>query len=250
MTRRSCPGSPRLAPADSAPAGADQLADAYLAEVAARLPGPARARASIIAELRAGLLDATDAHHAAGLPPGRAAAAAISEFGDPRQLASAFRPGLAASQARQVALTLLATGPLIGLLWAVTALASHIGIHDAPPWHWAGAPPASNVGFPAAAAAFWLTMGTALLTIAATGRLTRWLPRRPRLAPSTAALAGLGAAAADLALLTLLASQLAAGPGALAPVPAAAAALASVTRLTLAGRGARRCLTARATLTR
>ena len=165
-----------------------------------------------------------------------------------RQVAAAFRPGLALSQARRVALTLLATGPLIGLLWAATAVASHIGIRHAPPWQWAGAPPGSLIAFPLGAAAFVIAVWTALFTIAATGRATRWLPDRPRLAPGSAAIAGLGAAAADLTLFVLLASQLAAAPGALAPAPAAAAALASLTRLILAGRAARRCLTARTAL--
>ena len=230
----------------NSPGNAGQLLDGYLAEVAAGLPGPGRAQADIIAELRAGLLDATDAYRDAGLPAARAAAAAIGEFGDPDPVAAAFRPGLALSQARRVALTLLATGPLIGLLWAATAVASHIGIRHAPPWQWAGAPPASREAFPLAAAAMVIAVWTALFTIAATGRATRWLPDRPRLAPGTAAIAGLGAAAADLALFVLLASQLAAAPSTLSPVPAAAAALASLTRLTLAGRAARRCLTVRA----
>ena len=92
-------------------------------------------------------------------------------------------------------------------------MASHIGIRHAPPWQWAG-----------------------------------WLADRPRLAPGTAAIAGLGAAAADVALFVLLASQLAAAPGALAPAPAAAAALASGARLSLGVQAARRCLTARAAL--
>jgi hypothetical protein len=70
-------------------------------------------------------------------------------------------------------------------------------------------------------------------------------PLRPCLASSTAALVGLGTMAAELALLALLASQLAATPGTLTPAPAAAAALASLTRLTLSGRAARRCLTVR-----
>ena len=251
MTRT--PGLPPAHPGPGqaiSPGDARQLLDGYLAEVAGRLPGPARARADIIAELRVGLLDATDAYRDAGLPAARAAAAAIREFGDPGPVAAAFRPGLALSQARRVALTLLATGPLIGLLWAATAVASHIGIRHAPPWQWAGAPPGSLVAFPLAAAALAVAVWTALFTIAATGRATRWLPGRPRLAPGTAALAGLGAAAADLALFVLLASKLAAAPGTLAPAPAAAAALASLARLSLAGRAARRCLTARAALTR
>jgi hypothetical protein len=84
-------------------------------------------------ELRAGLLDAIDAYRSAGLAADQAAQAAVSEFGDPRQVAGAFRPELAVSQARHVAITLLATGPLIGLLWAAAAMASHLGIRHARP---------------------------------------------------------------------------------------------------------------------
>ena len=90
------------------------LVNSYLAEVTAGLPGSARARASVADELRAGLLDAIDAYRSAGLAAEQAAQAAVSEFGDPRQVASAFRPELAVSQARRVAVTLVATGPLIG----------------------------------------------------------------------------------------------------------------------------------------
>ena len=164
-----------------------------------------------------GLLDATDAYRDAGLPAARAAAAAIGEFGDPRQVAAAFRPELAISQARRVALTLLATGPLIGLLWVAAAVASHIGIRHAPPWQWAGAPPASREPFPLAAAA----MADSGLDRAFHHRRHRpghpLASRPPPLAPGTAAIAGLGAAAADLALFVLLASQLAAAPSTLSP---------------------------------
>jgi len=58
--------------------------ESYLAAVAARLPGSGRARTAIVAELRAGLLDAIDAYQDAGLAPDEAMAVAIREFGDPR----------------------------------------------------------------------------------------------------------------------------------------------------------------------
>jgi hypothetical protein len=225
-----------------------QLVEDYLAEVGARLPGPGRERAGIIAELRGGLLDAVDAYRDGGLSAPDAAAAAIGEFGDPGRIAAAFGPGLALSQARRVALTLLVTGPLVGLLWGTAATASHIGSRHVPPWHWVGALPGSLMVFPLAAA-IAIAVWTALFTVAATGRATRWLPDRPRLAPGTAAVAGFGAAAADVALFVLLASQLTVAPGVLAAAPAAAAAAASATRLFLAGRAARRCLTTRAALT-
>ena len=166
----------------------------------------------------------------------------------PAQAAAAFRPGIAASQARHVAITLLATGPLIGLLWAAAARASHLGARAAPPWQWAHMPPATPIAFPLLAAVFFVTIWTALITLAATGRLTRWLPHRPRLAPTTAAVAGFGAATVDVGLLALLVSQLAHAPGTLAAGPIAVAAVASSTRLILARRAGQRCLASRASL--
>lgn len=224
--------------------------DAYLRQVAAGMPGPAHARRDVLAELRSGLLDAVNAHRSAGLPPGAAAEAAITEFGDPRQVAGAFRPHLAMRHARRVALTLIVTGPLVGLLWAAAALASHITIRHAPPWQWPGAPPLSIAAFPVVAAALVITVWSALATLAATGKLARWLPASPRIAATTAATTGLGATAADLAVFALLASQLASAPATLAPLPVAAAAAASLTRLTLARRAVRKCLAIRATLCR
>ena len=55
--------------------------------------------------------------------------------------------------------------------------------------------------------------------------------------------------AADVTVLALLASQLFNLPGTLAPAPIAGAATASLIRLTLARRAARRCLATRAALT-
>jgi len=93
-----------------------------------------------------------------------------------------------------------------------------------------------------------ITVWTALITLAATGRLTRWLPYRPRLAPTAAGIAGFGAATVDLIILALLASQLATAPAKLAAVPIALAAAGSTTRLILARRAGQRCLASRASL--
>jgi hypothetical protein len=228
---------------------ADATVDAYLRAVAASMPGPHRTRGDILSELRSGLLDAIDARRSAGLSSQAAAEAAIIEFGDPRQVADAFRPHLAMIQARRTALALAATGPLVGLLWAAAALASHIAIRHAPPWQWPGAPPLSSAAFPAVAVCVLIVVASAVATIATTGRLTRWVPASPAVATASAATAGFGALAADLAVLALLASQLASAPGTLAPFPVAAATAASLTRLTLARRAARRCLATRAALT-
>jgi len=231
-------------------AGAGPAVEGYLAEVAARLPGRPWARAGIVAELRSGLLDAADAHRSAGLPPAQAELAAIREFGDPAEVASGFRAEIAASQARRVAVTLLATGPLVGLLWIATAVASHLGIHPDPrPWRSTGPAPGLVLAIYPVAIAAGVTALAAIVGIATTGRLTRWLPARPRRAPTAAAVAGFGAVGADGFGLALLAGQLATAPGRLSLVPAAAAAAASLARLMLASRAARHCLAIRATLT-
>jgi hypothetical protein len=111
-------------------------------------------------------------------------------------------------------------------------------------------PPASLIAVPLFGAVLLTFVCAALFTLAATGPVTRWLPASPRTAPGTAAIAGFAAVAADLAVFILLASKLASAPAALAPAPVIAAATASLTRLTLARRAARRCLTARAALSR
>jgi hypothetical protein len=222
--------------------------DGYLAELTARLPGPARARAGIVAELRSGLLDAADAHRSAGLPPAEADRAAIAEFGDPGQVAAGFRAEIAAGQARRVAVSLLVTGPLVGLLWIAAAAASHLSAGSALAGHWAGPFPGMGIGVWLVAFAAGVTAWGALAGIAATGRLTRWLPARPRRAPTAAAVAGYGAVCADGLGLALLAAGLATIPGKLALLPAAAAAAASLARLLLASRAVRQCLTLRASL--
>jgi hypothetical protein len=227
---------------------ADGVMESYLTCVSSMLPGPNRARGSIIAELRAGLLDAADAQRRGGLAPLAAAQAAVTEFGQPRQIAAAFGPELAARKARRVALALLATGPVIGLLWAIAAISSHLGIREAPPWEWAGAPPAAPIAFPLFGLVLVITVWTTLITLASTGRLSRWLPYHPRFAPIAAGVAGFGAVTADLLLLALLASQLATAPGKLSAGPVTLAAAASVARLVLARRSASQCLAQRLSL--
>ncbi len=228
-------------PAEPAPAG-DEILGAYLAGVAARMAGPARARREILAELGAGLEDAADVYHQAGLDTAAAARAAIREFGSPGQVACGFRAELRDAAARRTALSLLATGPLIGALWAAAALASHLGAHLTLPWQWPSMPADARLASHVAAVALATAIASALVTVAGTGRLTRWLHTRP---PASAALAAGGTAAIDLTLLTVLAAQAASTPGRLAALPVTVAAAASLTRLTLATRAARHCLAAR-----
>lgn len=243
----SPPGRSHPATAHSRGAS-ERVLESYLGQVAAALPGPTKARAAILAELRAGLLDAADAYHWRGLAASSAMEAAAEEFGDPATVAAALRPELAATQARRAAITLLATVPLVVVVWTGAAFASHIGAHQAPPWQWAGAPASWRIVLPLAGAALLVGVWMAVAAVAATGQLTRWLPDRPRFAATAAALAGFAGAAVDMTLLFLLAHQLARASSTLDTTPVAVAAIASTIRLTLARRTSRECLAARASL--
>jgi hypothetical protein len=183
--------------------------DAYLARVADGLPGPRRARAAILAELRAGLLDATGAHRQAGLTPSAAARAATGEFGNPMQLAASFGAELTTARARRLALVLLASAPLIALAWIGAAVGSHLGARHALPWQWRSASPDWRLALPVAAVALVVGACAAAAAVAATGRITRWCPDCARFAPTSAIAAAIAAATVDLILLLLLTRQLA-----------------------------------------
>jgi hypothetical protein len=225
-------------------ASRDAVAD-YLAAVMTQLPGTAAARAAVTDELRDGLLEALETHQAHGCSQAEATAAAIAEFGDPHSVAAAFGPELGAVQARRVAVGLLVTGPLVGLTWIAAVM-----INALPPWRhqligpWLALP---LVGLALAVA------GPALgLTVAATGRLGRRLSRvvhRATLPPTAAAVAALAAVVADLTLLGILTGHALTSPESYVWAPVIVAASASLTRVTLAGRAARRCLATRAALT-
>ncbi|MFE9695114.1 permease prefix domain 1-containing protein [Micromonospora sp. NPDC005806] len=146
------------------PAGETRL-DAYLSDLAARLRGPRRRRAQILAELRDGLDQAVADHSTAGLPEGHAVAAAIAQFGTPQAVAEAFRGELATAYARRTIAWYIATGPLVGIWWLLL-LQPH-------PW---------RTGIIALLAAIpvipliIIAIATAAGTFATTGRLMRWLP--------------------------------------------------------------------------
>jgi HAAS domain-containing protein len=213
----------------------------YLTELADQLGRPSAARAAIVAELEDGLWTATIALHASGLPPEEAARAAVAEFGDPRTVAAGFGPEMASATGRRVGLSLLATGPLVGSCWLLLAAAT---------WRWAGQEPPAALGLVAALVGLVLVVAVpaAVLSVAASGRLSRWLPTGPQVGTTAAAVAAVACVAGDLVLLggLLASTELAGG---VAWPAALLAAGASSTRLSLAGRAARRCLAARATLT-
>jgi hypothetical protein len=219
---------------------ARRVLDAYLAELAGGLVGPEPARAAIVAELGDGLTEAVAAGQARGLTPAAAAAAAVAKFGEPRTLAAGFAPELAAVTGRRVGLGLLATGPLVGLTWLAALLASSVAVGRQPP-----------AGLAVAAAVFGMVLAVAVpaavLSVAVTGRLSRWLPVGPRVAPTAAGVAAALCVGGDVILLAgLLAWAVVAGG--LTWAPAVAAAAVSSARLALAGRALRRCLAARGAL--
>jgi hypothetical protein len=214
------------------PGAAEPAIRSYLAEIAAGLDGPASSRRDIVAELGAGVADAADAHRCAGLDPAQAARAAIAEFGSPAWVAAGFRGELAAATARRSALTLMTVGSLTGALFVIAGLANHR----------ATLPAGAQLATLLATIAVAVAIGNHLFTLAATGRLTRWLPARPA---DSAAIAAGGTAAADVAMLAAL-TILATTPGRLAALPLAAAIAASLAGLGLATRAARTCLAVRA----
>jgi hypothetical protein len=221
-----------LPPLDPA---ARRALDGYLAELAGALAGPRSARAAIVAEVADGLVEAAAAHRRRGATPAAAAGAALAEFGDARLLAAGFGAELAAATGRRVGLGLLATGPLVGSVWLGMAAASGVAT---------GPPPGLAVVPALFAAVLAVAVPAAVVSVLAAGRLSRWLPAGPWLAPTAAGLAAALCVAGDLLLLSgLLAWAVTAGG--LAWPLAVMAATASATRLGLAGRGARRCLAAR-----
>ena len=138
---------------------------AYLDEIAGRLPGPKRRRTQILAELRDGLEQALAGRTAAGLPTDLAAAAAIDRFGDPHTVADAFAAELAIAYARRTVAWFVATGPLVGIWWLLL-------LHPRP---WRDGPTALLAAVPVIPLVA-VAVAAAAATVAATGRLIRWLP--------------------------------------------------------------------------
>jgi hypothetical protein len=223
-----------LPPVDPA---AGRVLEGYLAELAAALVGPRPARADIVAEVADGLTEATAAHQRRGLTPAAAAGAAVASFGDARLVATGFAAELAARTGRRVGLGLLATGPLVGLSWLGTALASAPAVG---PRLLAGL----AVVPPLFVAVLAVAVPAAVASVLATGRLARRLPTGPGLAPTAAGLAAACCVAGDLLLLSGLVARAATSGGLVWPL-AVTAATASATRLVLSGRAVRRCVVAR-----
>ena len=171
----------------------DALA-AYLSDLAVQLHGPRRRRDAILTELRDGLEQATEDRIATGLPPDRAAAAAISQFGSPHAVADAFAGELTTAYARRTIAWFIATGPLVGIWWLLL-------LHPSP-W---------RTGLIALVAAIPVipliiaAIATAGGTLATTGRLMRWLPETgPRRALAATIAIAMLCMIIDLTMITMI----------------------------------------------
>lgn len=189
---------------------------AYLCDLTARLRGPRRRREAILTELRDGLGHAIDDRIAAGLPPERAAAVAISQFGTPQAVADAFSGELATAYARRTIACFIATGPLVGIWWLLL-------LHPDP---WRAGPLALVAAIPVVPLIV-IAVAAAGATLATTGRLMRWLPETNphRALTATTAIAAL-CLIGDLTMITICL-----GSGMPARPLAAVAIAASLTRV-------------------
>jgi len=207
-----------------------EVIDAYLADLASRMPGGAPLAADIAAEMRSDLVEATEALVPVASDPFAAARAATAEFGSVDALAAALQPELEVRRARRIGLALLITGPLIGACWLASVF-----LFAAPPataWRWlpVAVVPALLIGAPATA-----------ITVVSSGRLARWLRPSATLPGSAVTVAGVAAGVGDFVLLAGTAALL------LTPVPApsplvAIAAAASLARLIFVTSATRRAL--------
>lgn len=208
-------------PAD--PARADAAIDDYLTRLASELPGPSSARAAAIEEVRDGLLEATAGHIARGSSPPIAAMQAVTEFGPPVTVARAFAPEIATTQARRVLAGLLVTGPLVGVWWLLVL---------------------TSLTWPPQARALWtaipalpliaVAVAAAVVILATTGSLIRWLPETtPERALGAATAIAVGCIVGDLTVLATLAIRITTSPWHAPVVLAAIAVTASLCRIAL-----------------
>jgi hypothetical protein len=211
--------------------------DSLLSAIGARLPGPARPREDILAELRDGLVETVEANERKGLGHYEAVQLALRQFGDADTLAASLWPEMAAARARRTVLALFAAGPIVAALWASAARSrgpgSESGLFD------------SGLSHFAVALLIVATIGCGLWTIVATGRTSHWPHIAPTQALVGAAAMGGVAVVADLAVLSLLSIPLASFSGPIHELSLGAAMLASGARLVLASRASWSCLSMR-----
>lgn len=189
-------------------AGHEQLIDAYLAELARRLPP------EVVDELTGGLDETLQHHLNRGLGAEEAAVAAITDFGDPAHITAEFARQ---SPGRRTALAMLATGPVFAALWGTTLITGHA-------WTWT-IPTAATIAY----AATLLSIVAVLVAVTTNHSYTT-----TRLAAPASA----GMIALDTTMITAVAFN---APSLTWPMILATAA--SITRITLGTRQLRRLRT-------
>jgi hypothetical protein len=216
------------------------LVDHYLASLARDLPGPRGDRAAALDEVRDGLREAIAGYTARGLPPTLAVRTALAELGSPTTVAEAFAPELATTQARHTLLAFLITGPLVGLWWLLLLAPQ--------PW-----PPRPGVLWDAIPALPLVggSIAAAVVILATTGSLIRWLPEStPQRALLGAAGVAIGCVLGDLSVLAVLAARSLTTTWQPPLALAAMAVAGSLIRIPLAWRALLRCRRTRKYLNR
>jgi hypothetical protein len=218
--------------------------DSWLQDMDERLAIWGARREPVLAELEDGLRCAAEAYRQQGLAPGEAEAAAAAEFGEPAQIAQRLARELAAVLSRVIALRLLGSGPVLGAMWLLALVVSTPVLDDPAPLP-ARLATVVLAAVPLLPAAIIGTSAATGLAVLATGhgeRVPLWL------APTATAAACGAVVLGDLMLLLALVARVAR-----VPLPAllllTLAGVASLTRIAIAMRCARRCLSARVHLT-
>jgi hypothetical protein len=177
------------------PAEARPVLRDYLDHLSTGLPVGRRRRRLIVDEIADGLACAVQARmDSDGIAPAEAASAAVAELGDPLELASAFATQLVPLTAHRVGLALIATGPVVGLVWA-----SAYGVGES---SWL-----TKIGDVLSAAGVYpfvlaVAVPAAVISAGGAGVLARWLRFPPAWTGRAAVVALLACLLADATLVT------------------------------------------------
>jgi hypothetical protein len=195
---------------------------AHVAELERALRGPARARQSMIAEVRDGLEDAVAGHRERGLDPHRAAAAAVRDFGQVGEVAPLLQEELTACQARRTSALLAVAFPGLLVAWDLLWSSGMAG-SEAP------AAPAIGVLARLMDAQSILVGLAAVLLLLATFRCSRPDRRIPALVGLTGILGMTGCMVTGV-LMQLASTAVSTAPAVLAAYALSVAVLTAVTR--------------------
>lgn len=199
----------------------------YTSAVTGRLDAPTSLLIDIRDEVEDGLSEAIESYRREGLPPEEAARAAVAEFGEPAVTAAAFATGLRLARARRTGLGLMATGPVVGLLWIVAVLTTGLS---------SGRLAGLWVVLPVVALAVAVGAPASELAVLSTGRLSRHLAGHPGLAPAAVTVACVAAVVGDATILGTVTVHVLLLGGWISPVPTLLAGMASVARMVCTGR--------------